>query len=53
VLRGAARSYPEAPDETVRGTFTLSWSAFDTWLEEEEEVLHTHARSTYVRVGRP
>lgn len=48
-LQGAARSYPEAPDETVRGAVTLSWPAFDTWLEEEE-VLHTHARSPYVRI---
>ncbi|WP_275002536.1 DUF427 domain-containing protein [Promicromonospora iranensis] len=49
MLKGAARSYPEAPDEAVRGAFTLVWSAFDTWLEEEE-VLHTHTRSPYVRI---
>jgi uncharacterized protein (DUF427 family) len=49
MLKGAARSYPQAPDEAVRGAFTLVWSAFDTWLEEEE-VLHTHARSPYVRI---
>jgi uncharacterized protein (DUF427 family) len=49
MLRGAARSYPEAPTETLRSAFTLVWSAFDTWLEEEE-VLHTHARSPYVRI---
>jgi uncharacterized protein (DUF427 family) len=49
MLEGAARSYPEAPTEGMRGSFTLTWSAFDTWLEEDE-VLHTHARNPYVRV---
>ena len=49
MLTGAARRYREAPAEGVRDAFTLTWSAFDTWLEEEE-VLHTHARSPYVRI---
>src|SRR5687768_16997816 len=33
----------------MRGAFTLTWSDFDTWLEEDE-VLHTHARSPYTRI---
>ncbi|RPF19925.1 DUF427 domain-containing protein [Myceligenerans xiligouense] len=47
-LPGAARRYPQAPVEAMRDAFVLTWSAFDTWLEEDE-VLHTHARSPYVR----
>jgi uncharacterized protein (DUF427 family) len=49
VLTGAAQRYPEAPDESLRTMTTLAWSAFDTWLAEEE-VIHTHARDPYVRV---
>ncbi|GAB3164291.1 DUF427 domain-containing protein [Myceligenerans halotolerans] len=48
-LPGAAQRYPEAPVEAMRDAFALTWSAFDTWLEEDE-VLHTHARSPYVRI---
>lgn len=48
-LRGAAQRYPEAPVGAMRDAFALTWSAFDTWLEEDE-VLHTHARSPYVRI---
>lgn len=49
VLTGAAQRYPEAPVEPLRTMTTLTWSAFDTWLAEEE-VIHTHARDPYVRV---
>lgn len=49
VLAGAAQRYPEAPVGHLRTMTTLAWSAFDTWLAEEE-VIHTHARDPYVRV---
>jgi uncharacterized protein (DUF427 family) len=49
MLERAARRYREAPAEEMRDSFTLTWSAFDTWLEEDE-VLHTHPRSPYVRI---
>jgi uncharacterized protein (DUF427 family) len=48
-LEGAATRYPEAPAEGIRDAVTLTWSAFDTWLSEEE-VIHTHARDPYARV---
>jgi uncharacterized protein (DUF427 family) len=48
-LEGAATRYPEAPVEGIRDAVTLTWSAFDTWLSEEE-VIHTHARDPYARV---
>lgn len=47
-LRGAARRHPEAPVEAMREAYGLTWSAFDTWLEEDEE-LYSHPRSPYVR----
>ncbi len=49
VLPRAAQRYPEAPVEAMRGAYTLTWSSFDTWLAEDE-VLHTHPRSPYVRI---
>jgi uncharacterized protein (DUF427 family) len=49
VLEGAAQRYPEAPVEGLRDALTLTWSALDTWLAEDE-VLHTHARDPYARV---
>lgn len=49
VLMRAAQRYPEAPTEGMRGAYTLTWTAMDTWLEEDE-VIHFHARSPYVRV---
>jgi uncharacterized protein (DUF427 family) len=49
VLARAAQRYPEAPVEAMRTALTLTWAAFDTWLEEDE-VIHTHPRSPYVRV---
>ncbi|MGM0385309.1 MAG: DUF427 domain-containing protein [Actinomycetota bacterium] len=49
VLPKAARRFPEAPVEAMREAFTLTWGDFDTWLEEDE-VVHTHPRSPYVRI---
>ncbi|MFI2362408.1 DUF427 domain-containing protein [Promicromonospora sp. NPDC019610] len=49
VLPRVAQRYPEAPAEEMRGAYCLTWSAFDTWLAEDE-VLHTHPRSPYVRI---
>jgi len=49
VLPKAARRFPEAPVEAMREAFTLTWSSFDTWLEEDE-VVFTHPRSPYVRI---
>lgn len=49
VLAGAAQRFPEASEGRLRDAMTLAWSAFDTWLAEEE-VIHTHARDPYVRV---
>lgn len=49
VLRKAARRFPEAPVEAMRDAFTLTWSSFDTWMEEDE-VVFTHPRSPYVRI---
>lgn len=36
-------------DGPLAGTVTLTWSAFDAWFEEDEQV-HVHHRSPYVRV---
>jgi len=36
-------------DGALAGTVALTWSAFDAWFEEDEEV-HVHPRSPYVRV---
>lgn len=49
VLPQAARRFPEAPVAAMRAAYTLTWSAFDTWLEEDE-VVYTHPRSPYVRI---
>ena len=49
VLPGAAQRFPEAPVEEMRNAYTLTWSAMDTWFEEDE-VLYFHARSPYVRI---
>lgn len=49
VLPRAARRHPEAPVEAMRDALTLTWSAFDTWFEEDE-IIHTHPRSPYVRI---
>ena len=49
VLPKAASRFPEAPVPGVREAFTLTWSSFDTWFEEDE-IIHTHPRSPYVRI---
>lgn len=49
VLPQAARRFPEAPVVAMREAYTLTWSALDTWLEEDE-VVYTHPRSPYVRI---
>ena len=35
--------------EDLRGAYALTWSAFDTWMEEDE-VVYTHPRSPFVRI---
>jgi len=49
VLAGAARRYPEARVAAMRDAVSLTWSAFDTWMEEDE-IVYTHPRSPYVRI---
>jgi uncharacterized protein (DUF427 family) len=49
VLPRAARRHPEAAVEALRDTYALTWSAFDTWMEEDE-IVFTHPRSPYVRI---
>lgn len=49
VLAAAAQRYPEAEAASMRDAYTLTWSAFDTWMEEDE-IVFTHPRSPYVRV---
>jgi uncharacterized protein (DUF427 family) len=49
VVRQAARRHPEAGVVAVRNSYGLTWSSFDTWLEEDE-IVFTHPRSPYVRV---
>jgi uncharacterized protein (DUF427 family) len=36
-------------DGALAGTVALTWSALDAWFEEDEEI-HVHPRSPYVRV---
>ncbi len=49
VVPRAARRFPEATAKTLRDAYALTWSAFDTWMEEDE-VVYTHPRSPFVRV---
>ena len=49
VVPRAARRYPEAKVEELRDAYALTWSAFDTWMEEDE-VVYTHPRSPFVRI---
>ncbi|KAE8765002.1 DUF427 domain-containing protein [Georgenia thermotolerans] len=49
VVPGAARRHPEAGVVALRDAYALTWSAFDTWMEEDE-IVFTHPRSPYVRV---
>lgn len=48
-LPRAATRYPEAPNPAMRDTTLFTWGAMSTWLEEDE-VVHFHARSPYVRI---
>ncbi len=48
VVPRAVRRHPEA-GPALRDAYGLTWSSFDTWLEEDE-VVHTHPRSPYVRI---
>lgn len=41
VVPRAARRFPEATAEALRDAYALTWSAFDTWMEEDE-VVYTH-----------
>ncbi len=49
VLPRAARRHPEAEVVALRDAYALTWSAFDTWMEEDE-IVFTHPRSPYVRI---
>ena len=49
VLPRAARRHPEAEVAALRDAYALTWSAFDTWMEEDD-IVFTHPRSPYVRI---
>ncbi|MHB1488939.1 MAG: DUF427 domain-containing protein [Cellulomonas sp.] len=49
VVPRAARRHPEAEVVALRDAYALTWSAFDTWMEEDE-IVFTHPRSPYVRI---
>ncbi len=49
VLPGAAQRYPQADDAAIRAAVGFQWSAFDTWLEEDE-IVYVHARDPYTRI---
>ncbi|GAB2691364.1 DUF427 domain-containing protein [Kitasatospora kifunensis] len=46
---GAARVLRESPIAGLSGTARFEWDALDAWFEEDEQV-HVHPRSPYVRV---
>ena len=48
VVPRAARRHPEA-GAALQDAYGLAWSAFDTWMEEDE-IVYTHPRSPYVRI---
>ena len=48
VVPRAARRHPEA-GAALQEAYGLAWSAFDTWMEEDE-IVYTHPRSPYVRI---
>lgn len=48
VVARAARRHAEA-GAALRDAYGLIWSAFDTWIEEDE-IVYTHPRSPYVRI---
>lgn len=49
VVPRAAWRHPEAEVAALRGAYGLTWSAFDTWMEEDE-IVYTHPRNPYVRI---
>ncbi len=49
VVPRAAWRHPEAEGVALRDAYGLTWSAFDTWMEEDE-IVYTHPRNPYVRV---
>jgi uncharacterized protein (DUF427 family) len=46
---GAARRYPDHPDERIRDAVRFDWPAMDAWFEEDEEVF-VHPKDPYKRV---
>lgn len=49
VVPRAAWRHPEAEVAALRDAYGLTWSAFDTWMEEDE-IVYTHPRNPYVRI---
>lgn len=49
IVKAAATRYPDAPDEAMRDHTLFQWSKMSMWLEEDQ-VVHVHARSPYVRI---
>jgi uncharacterized protein (DUF427 family) len=49
VAPAAAYRHADSPIEELRDLVGLTWSAFDQWFEEDEEV-RVHARNPYTRV---
>jgi uncharacterized protein (DUF427 family) len=49
VAPAAAYRHADSPIEELRELVAFTWSAMDHWFEEDEEV-HVHPRSPYVRV---
>lgn len=47
VAKGGAWAYPEHPE--LAGLVRFDWASLDAWFEEDE-VVHTHPRSPYVRI---
>lgn len=47
--RPAGHRWVDTEVPALAGTVALTWSALDAWFEEDEEV-HVHPRSPYVRV---
>ncbi|CAN5826517.1 DUF427 domain-containing protein [soil metagenome] len=48
-LSGAASTYPDSPDPTLRDLVRIDWAAVDQWLEEDEPIF-VHPRDPYKRV---
>jgi uncharacterized protein (DUF427 family) len=49
VVSGAAYRHVNSPLAELRDLIALTWSAFDHWFEEDEEV-YVHPRSPYTRI---